>query len=282
MHILDDRPLTLSDLHEPYNGVETLAARIALYLGEGWTATVDLFKVMLRGPEGELVRLSHGWGSGDTRLLLISTYLPLDRDGGATIFGTTHRLNLFTLPSQIAPVIEEQVLPEYRKRLAVEQARIDAEQHVKDAQRATLTKIAARLGDRWDVVEERYGPKVKCTRKTKRVHGDIQFNTIAKGQHGMFLHLRNLPPAVAARIVDVVADHNNGIHQEAPMWLDPDWDKHITTDPNDDGAECRDFEGNTYPEHAALGVGVCAAECRRCGAELDLDDGLDPEQEGTP
>jgi hypothetical protein len=284
MHILDDRPLTLSDLHEPYNGVETLAARIALYLGEDWTATVDLFKVMLRGPGGELVRLNHGWGSDDKRLLLISTYLPIDGDGGATTFGGTHRLNLFTLPSQIAPVIEEQVLPEYRKRLAVEQARIDAEQRVKDAQRSTLTKIAARLGDRWDVVEERYGLKVKCTRKNKRVWGDVQFNTIAKGQHGMFLHLRNLPPAVAARIVDVVADYNNGIRQEAPMWLDPDWDKHITTDP-DDGVECRDFEGNTYPEHAEIGVGEFAAECRRCGGELDLDDGLDndePEKAGTP
>lgn len=275
MHILDDRPLTLSDLGERYDGVEILAARVALYLGEGWAATVDLFKVMLRGPAGELVRFNPGWGHGEQRLLLISTYLPIDRDGGATTFGPTHKLNLFTLPSQIAPVIEAQVLPEYRKQLAVEQARIDAEQRVKDAQRSTLTKIAARLGDRWDVVEERYGPKVKCTRKTKRVHGDIQFNTIAKGQHGMFLHLRNLPPAVMARIVDVVADYNHGIPQETPMWLDPDWDKHITTDPNDDGVECHDFEGNTYPEHAEIGVGVFAAECRRCGAELDLDDGLD-------
>lgn len=273
MHILDDRPLTLSDLHEPFQGVETLAARIALYLGEDWTATVDLFKVMLLGPGGELVRLNHGWGSDDTRLLLISTYLPVDGDGGATGLGPVHRLNLFMLPSQIAPVIEEQVLPEYRKRLAVEQARIDAEQRVKDAQRSTLTKMAARLGDRWDVVEERYGPKVVCTRKTKRIFGYVQFNTIGKGQHGMFLHLRNLPPAVAAHIVDVVADYNHGIYQEAPMWLDPDWDKHLTTSPDDDGVECRDFEGNTYPEHAEIGVGVFAAECRRCGAELDSPEG---------
>jgi hypothetical protein len=282
MHILDDRPLTLSDLHDRYHGVDTLAARIALYLGEGWTATVDLFKVMLCGPEGELVRLNHGWGAGEKRVLLISCFMPVDRSGGLTSFGSSHQLNLFTLPSQIAPVIEEQVLPAYRERLTIEQARIDAEQRVVDAQRAILTKIAARLGDRWDLTEETYGPKVVCTRKKKRVWGDVQFNTIAKGQHGMFLHLRNLPPVVMAQIVDVVADYNNGIHQEAPMWLDPDWDKHITTDPNDDGAECRDFDGNTYPEHAEIGVGVFAAECRRCGAELDLDDGLDPEQAGTP
>lgn len=279
MHILDDRPLTLSDLHERYHGVEILAARIALYLGEGWTATVDHFKVMLRGPEGELVRLNHGFGSDDKRLLLISTYVPVDGDGGATTFGRIHRLNLFTLPSHIAPFIEGQVLPPYRERLAIEQARIESEQRVKDAQRSTLTKIAARLGDRWDLVDERYGPKVECTRKTKRVWGDVQFNTIGKGQHGMFLHLRNLPPAVAAQIVDVIADYNNGINQEAPMWLDPaydpDWDKHITTDPDDDGFECRDMEGNTYPEHAEIGVGVFADQCRRCGAELDLDDGLD-------
>lgn len=286
MIILDDRPLTLSDVHERYHGVEILAARIALYLGDGWTATVDLFKVMLCGPAGELVRLNQGWGSGDKRVLLITAYIPVDRDGGITSFGPTHKLNLFMLPSQIAPVIEEQVLPEYRERLAVEQARIAAAQRIADAQRATLAKIAARLGDRWDVVEERYGPKVVCTRKNKRVWGDVQFNTIAKGQHGMFLHLRNLPPAVMARIVDVVADYNHGINQEAPVWLDPnydpDWDKHITTDPDDDGAECRDMEGNTYPEHAEIGVGVFAAECRRCGAELDLDDGLGNDEPDKP
>lgn len=269
MHILDDRPLTLSDLHTNHEGVELLAERLAPHLGEGWYATVDLFKVMLRGPGGEILRLNPHFGPQQQHLLRIRPYLS---DGeGLTVCGSASQLSLFRLPSQIAAAINNEILPEYRKRLAAVQAQIDAEQRVTDAQRATLTKMAARLGDRWDLVEDTYGPKVKCTRKTKRVWGDVQFNTIAKGQHGMFLHLRNLPPAVAAQIVDIVADYNHGIHQEAPMWLDPNGDQHVTTDSNDDGTECHDMEGNPYPEHAEIGVGVFAAECRRCGADLDLD-----------
>jgi hypothetical protein len=274
----DDHPLNLNDVHERYNGAELLAERVAPHLGEGWTAHVDLFKVMLHGPGGEVLRFNSGWARDDKRMLSMTPYAPVDSDGGVTHFGHPRRLNLFLLPSQIAAVIEEDILPAYRKRLAVEQARIAAIQRIEEAQRVTLAKMAARLGDRWDVVEKTYGLKVVCTRKTKRVWGDISFNTIAKQQHGMFLHLRNVPPAVMAQIVDVIAGHINGTDKEVPVWLDPDYDpefdKHITTDPNDDGAECRDMEGNTYPEHAEIGVGVFAAECRRCGAELDLDDGL--------
>lgn len=277
MHILDDRPLTLPDLHSQYDGVELLAARVALHLGEGWSATVDLFKVMLHGPNGELVRLTPGWGQRDERRLMITPYTPIDGKGGVTSYGRPRQLNLFLLPSQIAAILKEEILPEYREHLAVQQAQANAAQRTADFQRAILHHMAARLGERWDVVDETYGPKVRCTRKTKRVWGDVQFNTIAKGQHGMFLHLRNLPPTVAAQIVDIVADYNHGITQEAPMWLDPnfDWDAHITNDPDDDGSECRDMEGNTYAEHVEIGVGAFANECRRCGAELDPQEDTD-------
>jgi hypothetical protein len=278
MRLLDDRPLTLPDMHERYHGVELLAARVALYLGEGWTATVDLFKVMLNGPAGEMLRLNHGWGNDNTRLLMVTAYMPIDSAGGATTFGRRRQLNLFLLPSQIAAVIETEILPEYQQQLAAERARLDAEQRTVQARRAALAKMAARLDERWSLVDDTYGPKVVCTRKTKRIFGEFAYSIPRGKRHpigGMRLSLYNLPPEAVAKIVDVIAGHINGTDKEAPVWLDPDYDldfdKHITTDPNDDGAECRDMEGNTYPEHAEIGVGVFAAECRRCGAELDPD-----------
>lgn len=289
MHLLDDRPLTLSDMQERYHGVELLAARVALYLGEGWTATVDLFKVMLKGPGGEMLRFMHGWGSDNTRLLMITAYMPIDSKGGSNSFGRRRVLNLFMLPSQIAAVVETEILPEYRQQLAAVQARLDGEQRDVQARRAVLGRMVARLDERWSLVDDTYGPKVVCTRKNKRIFGEFAYST-PRGKHrpvgGMRLSLYNLPPEAVAKIVDVIAGHINGTDKETPMWLDPhyepDFDKHITTDPNDDGFQCRDMGGNTYPEHAEIGVGVFAAECRRCGAELDLDDGLDPEQAGTP
>ena len=224
MHLLDDRPLTLADVHERYHGLELLAARVALYLGEDWTATVDLFKVMLHGPARELVRFNHGWGNDNTRLLLVTAYMPIDSKGGATTFGNRHQLNLFMLPSQIAAIIETEILPEYRQQLAIEQARLDADQRTVQARRAVLARMAARLDECWSLVDDTYGPKVVCTRKNKRIFGEFAYST-PRGKHhpisGMRLSLYNLPPEAVAKIVDVIAGHINDTDKEAPVWLDP-------------------------------------------------------------
>lgn len=48
----------------------------------------------------------------------------------------------------------------------------------------------------------------------------------------------------------------------------PDFDRHITTDPFDDGAECRDEFGWPYPEHE-WPEPEGPSSCLRCGAELE-------------
>lgn len=194
-----NRPLTVVDAQAPGHGLPALAERIAAHLPEGWHAsTTEGRGPVLLGPGQERLRLLHGWGNQGQRLLVVSPAMP-DK---ATVTASEY-LNLYLLPSQAARIIQDRVLPPYRRVL---RRSLDAQARSEAHQAARLRHaqaVADRLGEDWDLAEGPQGISVARSEQRTRVYG--RFHWSPEGR--LSLDLRNLPTEAVEHALAGVLDH---------------------------------------------------------------------------
>lgn len=208
MNAPDNRPLTLADAAVPGHGIPALAGRIAAHLPDGWSAsTTEGRGPVLLGPDQEQLRLLHGWGHQGEHLLVVSPAMP-DK---ATVTAT-ERINLYLLPSQAAKIIQDRVLPAYR-RLLRQSREAQARNEAHDAARLRHAQaVADRLGEDWAITGGPQGIDVERAAKKARVYGRFHWSPDGR----MSLDLRNVPPEVVEYVLGGVVDHMRRHESDSP------------------------------------------------------------------
>lgn len=222
---LDDRPLTLTEIHQFSAPNDRLARKIAAHLTGEWTVGPDdgSVRARLTGPEGATLvcYVTDRRGSWEA---VVRGIRPADVPDG---FGHFHwngvDLPATTAPSLIADAVESGLLPSYQATLTAVRSQIASVKADTDQRRERAEVLAARLGIGWRVKEHpdllsdvpRTYFSVERHHQQKQIFGAF---TIEHGTQSTSLNLCNVSADTLNHIVEAVIDHQNNDGRRWRRW----------------------------------------------------------------
>lgn len=224
--VLDNRPLTVADVHQFSAPNQMLATKLAAHLDGDWTVGHDdgTLRALLTGPDGESLVVYATERRGEWEAVVRGQRPPQIPDGYALAFHWNGLdLPLETAPADMARQIEADLLPSYRIALTDVRAKIAYDETDKARRQEAAEVLAARLGPEWCVRERpvilSYVPRshfiVERNVQQKQIFGEFFFQ---HGRGGTGVNLCNVSTDTLDTIVEAVIKHQENDPHRRKRW----------------------------------------------------------------